>query len=217
MTDDWPVRLSGVTETVVATRGPNDLWNLAALGVHAPEGSDSTEEPSDTEPPASGPATARTWGRTRTWRNFRERGGGVIQFVTDPRTFVDAAVSIREEPEPVVDSADAWVRVEVERLADGESGGTQWVEWALQPTESAVERTGVRTTNRAYGAVIDATVAASRLDVDAYDTATLVDRLRYFERVVDRCGGSREREAFDRLTDRTDWRTYADPADESDQ
>ena len=193
---DWPVELRGVTETVVATLGPNELWNLAALGVHAPDPDDS----------AATTATARTWGRTRTWRNFRERGGGVVQFVRDPRTFVDAALTIREESEPVVAAADAWVRVEVERLEEGDSGGTQWVEWALHPVESAVERTGVRRINRAFGACVDATVAASRLDVDAYDTATLLDRLAYYADVVERCGGPRERAAFATIDDVTDWR-----------
>ncbi len=192
MTDDWPVELTGVTETVVATLGPNDLWNMAALGVHAPTDNDR--------------ATARTWGRTRTWRNFTERNGGVIQFVADPRTFVDAALTIREESEPVLSSADAWVRVEVEQLADGESGGTQWVDWALTPVEASVEQTAVRTINRAFGACVDATVAASRLDVPTYDTDRLLDRLAYYADVVERCGGSRERAAFDRIDEATDWR-----------
>jgi hypothetical protein len=46
---------------------------------------------------------------------------------------------------------------------------------------------------------VEATVAASRLDVDAFDEAALRDRLDYFEAVARRCGGQREREAFDRL------------------
>ncbi|MFC7068386.1 DUF447 domain-containing protein [Halobaculum lipolyticum] len=194
---DWPVVLSGVTESVVATLGPNDLWNVAALGLHAPEHDDR---------PAEAPVRARTWGRTRTRRNFRERGGGVVQFVADPRDFVAAAVTVREEETPVLDSADAWAAVDAERVAAGERGGTEWVDWHLRPTDAAVERTGVRTINRAFGAVVDATVAASRLDVESYDTAALLDRLRYFEDVVDRCGGPAEREAFATLTAASGWR-----------
>ncbi|MFC7098667.1 DUF447 domain-containing protein [Halobaculum marinum] len=205
-TADWPVALAGVTESVVATLGPNDLWNVAALGLHAPDHDGRS---------ATAPVRARTWGRTRTWRNFRERGGGVVQFVTDPREFVDAAVTIREEPTPVLDSADAWAEVDVERVDAGERGGTQWVDWHLHVVDAAVEHTGVRTINRGFGAVIDATVAASRLDVPAYDTAALVERLRYFAAVVDRCGGPAEREAFETLTAETGWREY-DVAGETD-
>lgn len=192
----WPVDLAGVTESVVATLGPNGLWNLAALGLHAPE---HDGRPADT------PVRARTWGRTRTWRNFRERGGGVVQFVTDPRDFVDAAATVREEETPVLDSADAWTEVAVEEIDSGERDGTEWVDWHLHATDAVVERTGVRTINRGFGAVIDATVAASRLDVPSYDTDELLARLRYFADVVDRCGGPAEREAFETLREVSGW------------
>jgi hypothetical protein len=187
---DWPVELCGVTEAVVTTLGPNDRWNVAALGLFAPDG--------------EGPVTARTWGRTRTWRNFTERGEGYVQFTRDPVDFVDAACSIREEDDPVLGSADAWARVDVDVLEEGEENGTQWVEWTLHPVASAVERRSVPITNRGYYAVIEATVAASRLDVPGYDNDRLRERLRYFASVIDRCGGPREQDAFERLRDHAD-------------
>ncbi|KZX48106.1 DUF447 domain-containing protein [Haloarcula sp. K1] len=187
---EWPVALSGVSETVVTTLGPNDRWNVAALGVHAPDG--------------DGPATATTWGRTRTWRNFRERGGGYVQFTRDPVDFAEAALSVREEDVPVLDSVDAWVEVDVERRDSGSKGDTQWVEWALHPVDSAVTRRVVPTTNRGHAAVVEATVAASRLDVPSYDSETLLDRLAYFESVVETAGGERERAAFERVRDLVD-------------
>ncbi|WP_276250417.1 DUF447 domain-containing protein [Haloarcula rara] len=186
----WPVELAGVTESVVTTLGPNDLWNVAALGLH--------------EPDDGGPVTATTWGRTRTWRNFDERGGGYVQFTRDPVDFAEAALSVREESEPVLASADAWVRVSVERLAEGEDGGTQWVEWVLHPEESRVERRVVPTTNRGHAAVVEATVAASRLDVPAYDRDEMLSRLAYFESVVETAGSERERAAFDRVRELVD-------------
>ncbi len=179
---EWPVDLAGVTESVVTTLGPNGRWNVAALGLFAGD-----------------PVTARTWGRTRTWRNFDSEGEGYVQFVHDPVVFVDAACSIREESQPILEGADAWVGVDVDAADRGSENGTQWVEWELTPTESRIERETVRTTNRGYYAVIEATVAASRLDVPGYDTETLLDRLEYFASVVERCGGPRELAAFDRL------------------
>ena len=183
---EWPVDLYGVTESVVTTLGPNDRWNVAALGLFAGD-----------------PVTARTWGRTRTWRNFAERGGGYVQFTVDPVDFVDAACSIREADEPVLSSADAWAKIEAGRIDAGTEGDTQWVEWALRPVEAAVEREAVPTTNRGYYAVIEATVAASRLDVPGYDSAVLRDRIDYFEGVVESCGGPRERAAFERFLEHT--------------
>jgi hypothetical protein len=194
----WPVALDGVVESVVATLGPNDRWNVAALGLHAPDGGVAAG--------ASTPVEAVTWGSTRTRGNLHRRGGGVVQFVADPRAFVDAALTVREESAPVLDSADAWVRVTAEATGTGTDGGTEWERWRLVPVESGVERRRPATISRATLAVVDATVAASRLDVPAYDTDRLLDRLAYYADVVERCGGAADREAFARIDRETGWR-----------
>ncbi|KAB1187821.1 MULTISPECIES: DUF447 domain-containing protein [Haloferax] len=193
---EWPVDLRGVTESVVATLGPNDLWNVAALGLHAPADADK-------------PVTATTWGNTRTRRNFHRQGRGVVQFVTDPVDFVEAAMTIRETESPVLDSADAWVEVEVTQVESGEDGGTRWERWELRPADAGVEATRPFTINRGFGAVVDATVAASRLDVPAFDTDELLSRLAYFAETVEKCGGPRERDAFARIDELTGWRERA--------
>lgn len=188
MSVDWPIELRGVTESIVATLGPNGRWNLAALGLFAGE-----------------PVTSRTWGNTRTRQNFHREGEGYVQFTRNPVEFVEAALGIYERDEPVLPSADAWVRVEVERIDAGEDGGTRWEEWAHVPVEARVERRVVSTTNRGYNATIEATVAASRLDVEAYDAAALEERLAHLESIVERCGGEREREAMARLRELSAW------------
>ncbi|PSQ18546.1 DUF447 domain-containing protein [Halobacteriales archaeon QS_8_69_26] len=188
----WPVELCGVTESVVATLGPNGEWNLAALGLQGPDDGE-------------GPVTARTWGRTRTRRNFEREGEGVVQFVRDPVLFVDAALGIVERSDPVDDAAHAWVRVATDRIDAGESGGTGWVDWRLTPTRRAVVRRVIPTTRRAHAAVVEATVAASRLDVDAYDESELLDRLEHLADVVDRCGDDQERAAFESVGEHVGW------------
>ncbi len=182
MSAEWPVALRGLSESVVTTRGPDGRWNVAALGL----------EPGE-------PVTARTWGRTRTRRNFDREGGGFVQFTRDPVTFVEAALAVTVVDEPVLDAADAWVEVDVERLGDGMDAGTEWVEWALHPVDAAVERETVPTIERGFNAVVEATVDASRLGVAGYDEAALRDRLARHRAVVDRCGSDRDREAMDRL------------------
>jgi hypothetical protein len=180
-----------VTETVVATLGPNDRWNQAALGVHAPE------SPGE-------PATARTFGDTRTRRNFHRRGGGDVQFVDDPVDFADAALSIRETDNPLLDGCTAWARVEVEQTGSEDDAGTTVEHWSLTPVDSGVEREAPFAPNRGFYAVVEATVAVSRLDVDAYDADELRARLRYFESVVDAAGGERERTAMARVREHAD-------------
>jgi hypothetical protein len=183
---DWPVDLRGVTETVVTTLGPNGRWNAAALGVHAP-GEDGEH------------ATARTWGRTRTRGNFARQGEGHVQFVADPLVFVEAALSVSEHDDPVLEAAAAWTRVEVRRHAEGSDDGTEWVEWTLRPVETVVREGRVPALSRGRAAVIEATVWVSRLGVEGYDDDELRDRIDFLEGVVEAAGGERDREAFGRL------------------
>lgn len=185
---EWPVDIEGVVESVVTTRGPDGYYNVAALGLHGDD-----------------PVTARTWGKTRTRHNFEAGGTGYVQFTRDPVDFVEAALAIREQETPLLDSADAWVEIRAERLDSDTEDGTEWVEWALSPQEVTVENRVVPVTSRGYYAVVEATVAASRLDVDAYDAEILRERLAYFESVAKRCGGPRVTEAFDRLNELVAW------------
>lgn len=201
--DGWPVSIRGIVETVVATRRPNGRWNIAALGLVGGE-----------------PVTARTWGRTRTRRNFEREGEGVVQFTRDPVDFVDAALAIVEREEPVLPSADAWARVRVESRSPGTSpsspparptppsdgeGSVDVATWALEPVEGRIVRRSVPTINRGFNAVIEASVAASRLDVGAYDEGALLARLDRLAGIVERCGGPRDLEAMERIGVHTGW------------
>ncbi|ADD03634.1 DUF447 family protein [Natrialba magadii ATCC 43099] len=197
-TTAWPVSLTGVTESVVTTLGPNGLWNAAALGLFA--GGDEEQPISETAT-----ITARTWGNTRTRRNFHRQGEGYVQFVDDPVAFTDAALTIDEHEEPVLDAAAAWVRVEVTQFDAGTENGTDWEAWTLEPVDAAVVRETVPTIDRGFGAVIEATVAASRLGVPGYDDAELRERLAFFADVVDRAGDSRDRTALELVRAYSEW------------
>lgn len=192
-TAEWPVSLSGVTESVVTTLGPNDLWNVAVLGLFADDDA------------ADGSVTARTWGNTRTRRNFHRQGEGYVQFIDDPVVFADAALSIVERETPVLESANAWARVTAESIDSGTEEGTDWEEWTLRPVDAEIETETVPTIDRGFGAVIEATVAASRLGVSGYDDARLRDRLEHSASVVDRAGSPREREALERVRKHSSW------------
>jgi hypothetical protein len=187
----WPVDLSGVTETVVTTLGPDGRWNAAALGVHAPQG--------------DGLATATTWGRTRTRGNFERQGEGYVQFVDDPVTFAEAALGVVELEEPVLDEAVAWTRVEARRHEEGAEGGTEWVEWTLRPVETVVREGKVPTMDRGFAAVVEATVWVSRLGVAGYDDAELRERVAFLGDVVEAAGDECDRAAFERVRELSDY------------
>lgn len=185
---DWPVDFDGIAETVTLTRDPDDRWNVAALGVRA-----------------GNPATARTWGDTITKRNFDRTGSGIVTFVDDPLLFVKAALTERKTDTLEVDGVTARVTVVVEAVDRGKTGDTTWTDWSLEPVEGAVLRRSVPVTNRGFNAIVEMTVAASRLGVPTYDDRVLERRLAYFEEVVETCGGEREMRALHRLRTLHDW------------
>lgn len=185
---DWPVDFDGIAETVTLTPDPDGGWNLAALGVRAGD-----------------PATARTWGETNTRENFERAGRGVVTFVDDPVLFVEAALTERQAESPDIEGVAARVAVSVEEVDRGAEGGTTWVDWALAPGESDVVRRSVPVTNRGFNAIVEMTVAASRLGVSVYDEETLRTRLTYFEEVVEMCGGEREAVALARIRGLVEW------------
>lgn len=195
--EGWPAELAGVTETVTATHGPNGSWNHAALGLDAGE----------TPLRGSYAVTARTFGRTRTRRNLEDRGEGYVQFTRDPVDFVEAALGIHETAGPILERTDAWARAEAEAVDRWDESGTEVVEWRLTPVQAAVRRRSVPTIERGFAAVVEATVVASRLEVDAYDEGVLLDRLAWLESVVETAGSERHRAAFERIDELVGWRS----------
>lgn len=201
--DGWPVRLSGVTETVVATLGPNGRWNQAVLGISPAErDTDAIDEGSDVA------VTARTFGRTRTRQNISSDRGAYVQFATDSLDFASAALDVFETDAPILTSADAWTRVAVEPRGDYRDGSTSVRQWTIVPVESGVRDRSVTPLSRGRAAVVEATVAASRLDVDAYDTEGLIQRLEWLSDVVETCGSERDLVAFELIDDATGWRHW---------
>lgn len=184
MTD---VHFDGIVETIVTTPQTERAWNVAALGVWSPDDGE--------------PLRARTWGNTRTRRNFERTGTGVLHLTDDPVAFARAALEVWERPSPTIESAAATTRVAATRVEEG----TDWVEWELASAPWEVTDRSVPTPNRGFGAVVEMTVAASRLDVPGYDEDCLQRRLSYFHGVAERCGGPAVQEACERIVAATDW------------
>ncbi len=193
-TDAWPRAFDGIIESVIATEEPDGQWNLAALGLHAPE----DHQPSD-------PLSARTWGNTRTRGNLDRGSAAHVQLVDDPVDFVSAALDRWEREEPVLPSAAASTTITAQRRESGTERGVSWVDWELRPQRSRIYRQVVPALSRGSVAVVEMTIAASRLGVPGYDADVLFDRLDEYARIALRCGGSRERRAVRRVADVSDW------------
>lgn len=222
--DGWPVTLTGVTETIVATQSPDGDWYQAALGVHAP-GSDgpagTTKGGQDGVSQRVGgrrdrgrmedTATARTW-PSQTRRHLEATGRAYVQFVTDPVAFVAGALDEYRTAAPILETAWAWTAVTATPIRGANTGtdsGTDHMatpgedpetdsptDWALTPEESGRCDQTVPVINRGQAAVIEACVAASRLSVPAYDETDCWEQIDRMESRVQRCGGPRERQAM---------------------
>ena len=186
----WPAAIAGITESVITTRGPNGRWNAAALGLHRDGAT----------------VTAQTYGRTRTWRNLRADGRGVVNLVTDPMQFVQAALSVFEPRGAVLRDAAAVVEVTATATDEWTERTTQMTRWELQPVWVSIRSWRLPTYRRGQIAVIDATVAASRLDVPDVDVAELRAELERCATIVERTGSSGDRAAFAEIDALTGWR-----------
>lgn len=194
MSAEWPVPLRGIVESVVTTPQPEEGWNVAALGLHGGD-----------EHARGDPVSARTWGETRTKQNFARTQSGYVHFGVGAERFVDAALDEWVRTDPILAEAAGWVEVDVTEIDAGTSDGTDWVDWELSPVEAGIERTELPVMRRATGAIVEMTIAASRLGVGSYEEHVLRDRLAYFADVANRCGGPAERAAVTRIEALSDW------------
>lgn len=181
--ETWPFPEPGIIESVIATRQPDGEWNLAAIGIR----------------PAESGGTAKTWGETRTRSNLIRNGTGYVQIVKDPVLFTHAALERWTRSDPILDSASAWAKIRVTQIDSGTVDETEWVEWSLTPETSEIRERVVPSPSRGFAAVIEMTIAASRLGCPGFHDEELRGRLRYFADVARSCGGPDEQAAVEQI------------------
>ena len=135
---------------------------------------------------------------TRTLRNLRATGAAVVNVTDDLLVFSQAALG---DPHPptrpaasiegaVLDDACSWREVRVEAI--DESAQRARVSTVVVGGGTGREFLGL---NRARHAVLEASILASR--VRLLDAADIRAELRRLQVLVDKTGGSREREAIE--------------------
>ena len=179
-------RLCPILETVVTTINPDGSVNCAAMGVEW-----------DAER-----IVIKPYRGTRTLRNLRATGAGVVNLTDDILLFSQAALG---DPKPpthpaasvegaVLDDACSWREVQVEGIDD--SAQRARVSTVVVGGGTGREFLGL---NRARHAVLEASILASRARIlPAEDIRAELPRLQV---LVDKTGGPREREAMDYVCD----------------
>jgi uncharacterized protein len=175
-------RLCPILETVVTTINPDGTVNCAAMGVEWGEER----------------IVIKPYRGTRTLRNLRAAGAAVVNLTDDMLLFSQAALA---DPHPpthpaasvegaVLDDACSWREVRVEAI--DESAQRARVSTVVVDGGTGREFLGL---NRARHAVLEASILASRARMlPAEDIRAELPRL---QELVDKTGGSREREAME--------------------
>ncbi len=173
----WPLKMEGIVETIVTTQEESGLWNVAVLGLH---GGDIV--------------TARTWGNTRTRKNFNKRNEGYIQFIRDSMLFAEAALGIIEHKDPIIKGACAWIKIKPISIETGHSEGTEWEDWEIKVEEYSILDKEIPRINRGYNSIVEATIIASRmgLSIEKEKDAQKIEELL---EIAEKCGDIQDREA----------------------
>lgn len=140
---------------------------------------------------------------THTYDNILENGWFVANITHDSWIFAETALEdltqdhfVRREGMPILKDAEAWALFKCEPFP------LDIVITKVQLVKGEVLRKDFRALNRGANLVVEAAVAATRylaLRTDSY-----YEELMKLRRIIDRCGGPRERDAMERLMDRID-------------
>jgi len=178
--------LDGINE-IVATTEKNGRINAAPLGIIKDGKS----------------LYVRLFSGTHTYENVLENGWFVANVTHDAWMIAETALEdltpeyfVRREGLPVLKDAEAWGLFKCEPFPmDIIIAGVELV-------SGEVLRKDFRACNRGANLVIEAAVAATRYM--ALRTDSYYEDLLKMKRIINRCGGPREREAMERLMDRVD-------------
>jgi hypothetical protein len=176
--------LDGINE-VIATTERDGVINAAPLGIIRDADS----------------LYVRLFTGTHTYDNVLKSGWFVANITHDAWLFAETALEdltqdyfLRRDGLPVLNGAEAW------GLFRCEAFPLDIIIARLELVKGEVLRNDFRACNRGANLVIEAAVAATRylaLRTDSY-----YEELMKMQRIINRCGGPREREAMDRLMDR---------------
>ena len=182
---DGAGRAAPIIETVVTTINPDGSVNCGAMGVEWGEQR----------------MVIKPYRGTRTLRNLRTTGAGVVNVTDDILLFSQAALG---DPHPpthpaatvegaVLDDACSWREVRVEAIDDGAQRAR--VSTVVVGGGTGREFLGL---NRARHAVLEASILASRARLLAAED--IHAELRRLQVLVDKTAGPREREAMEYVT-----------------
>ncbi len=164
---------------IFTTISPDGVPNAAPIGLHKKDGM----------------FFARIY-NSKTLDNILGKKTAAANIVDDPILFVQSALSDIQPDKfdldtgfPVLKDATGWIIFDC-KIRKGETISV--IE--LSPLEAQIKHRQIQPINRGFNAVIEATVEATRYVV--LKDKKYLDRIEYYDTIVQKCGGFREKEAM---------------------
>lgn len=178
--------LEGINETIITTISLNGKFNAAPIGIIR----------------QNGKLKIRIYNESHTCTNIQDTGLLAANMVDDPVLFVQSALAELDDKMfetipiekygdfPVLAQASAWLFFK----ADYEKG-SKLILAELYPIMGEVRNSGIKTINRGFYAVIEATIYATRYIV--FKDEKYLRNIKTYKYIINKCGGTREKEAYE--------------------
>jgi len=170
----------GITEVIVTTVSKDGVPNAAPMGIVR----------------KGNMYFIRMYSDTATFRNVSDTGFLAANFISDPRVYVISAFQ---------DLPPGYFRFEENRVPPRLKDAAGWIIFkcqvkdvvSLEPVSVKVARCTLPAFNRAFAAVIEATIVGTRLRF--YRGSEGIDKIRECEALVRKCGSPEDIEAIKKL------------------
>lgn len=181
-----------ILETILSSINADGMVNFAPMGVRIPD--------EDSERSHLKRIVLRPYAGSRTYENLRATGQGVVNFTGDVLAFVETGLysgcppyvpSQKVRPPGMADASEVW---EFTVSLFDAAAEPALVEGKIEHRE---QRGGFSGFCRAQGAVLEAAIAATRWQW--LPIGKIIDSWPVWLEVVEKTGGKREREAFNKV------------------
>ncbi len=175
----------GISEVIATTQSLSGERNAAPVGIHN----------------ESGKYCMELYRGSKTLSNVKATMQLAANVTEDAMLFVKALVGNLAENDfarfhgfPVLIGANSWILFRCRMIAER----ADYLMFMLTPFAVAIQNKKICGINRGCNAVIEAAVLASRYDIqeEDQDRARIKMQIQDYVRIVDRCGGRREKEAM---------------------
>ncbi len=195
----------GISEVIVTTQSVSGVPNAAPIGIitatnnNNSKGKDKDENENENE----NNYFVRLYGTSKTLSNVQETNKLAANVTDDAVLFVKAAFEHLTETQfslfhgfPVLKEANSWILFDC-AFSEKKSESGNFL-FQLTPLAVKTNRKEVKAINRGLNAVIEAAIIATRnaITEDERDRAEREKLMALYARIVEKCGGRREKEAL---------------------